>query len=80
MSTGKNGLGHIDYLESKLKGHKVITGIHRDTFKEFIPKYSLRRVKTKVVVEETKESVKSNYPKVQIDEVFLLGKHIEVLN
>jgi hypothetical protein len=82
MSTGKNGLGYIDYLENKQKGHKVIAGIYRETFKEFAPKYKLKRVKTKIIkiVEESKESVKHNYPKVQIDEVFLLGKHIEVLN
>ena len=54
MSTGKNGLGYIDYLENKQKGHKVITGINRDTFKDFVPQYKLKRTKTKAVAEEAK--------------------------
>ena len=53
VSTGKNGLGYIEYLENKQKGHKVIAGVNRDAFKDFIPKYRLKRVKaTKAAPEE----------------------------
>jgi hypothetical protein len=83
VSTYKNGLGYIEYLENKQKGHKVIAAVNRDTFKEFAPKFRLKRSKTKAVPEESKvqsTSTSTNYPKVQIDEVFLLGKHFEALN
>ena len=82
ISTGKNGLGYIEYLENKQKGHKVIAGVNKDTFKDFVPKYKLKRVKAnKAAPEESKvQSSSVNYPKVQIDEVFLLGKHFDALN
>lgn len=80
ISTGKNGLGFVDYLENKQKGHKVIAGINRDTFKEFVPQYKLKRVKASKSQPEESKFLSVNYPKIQIDEVFLLGKHFEALN
>ena len=44
----------------------MIAGVNRDTFKEFEPKYRLKRSKTKAVPEEAKVQTTSstNYPKV----------------
>jgi len=47
MSTGKRGLGFIDYTKDKSKGHKVITKVHRNMLDDYVPQVRLRRKKIK---------------------------------
>lgn len=83
MSTGKNGAGLIEYTEDAkfAKGHKVITQIYRKKLDDFVPEFKLKRIKKKDggAQEEQKQSV-GNYPKIEIQEVFQLGKNLNALN
>ena len=49
MSTGKNGVGLIEYTENAkfAKGHKVITAIYRKKLDDFVPEFKLKRNKKK---------------------------------
>lgn len=44
----------MEYNENKLKGHKMIFKIYREQLTDFVPKFKLRRTKTKAPVEESK--------------------------
>lgn len=80
MSTQKNGEGLISYQENKMKGHKLITQVLRESFADFVPQYNLKRIKKKA--EESKEEAVSStsYPQVKIEEVYLFGKNFETMN
>ena len=84
MSTGKNGAGLIDYSEDAkfAKGHKVITRIVRSKLEDFVPEFKLRRNKKKEGGnhEEQKQQSIKNYPLIDIQEVFQLGKNLNGLN
>jgi len=76
MSTDKGGDGLILYKE-KMKGHKVIQQIYRDKLEGFVPQFKLKKLKTnagKIEAKNTNEFGK--YPKIQIEEVFQLGKNL----
>jgi len=78
MSTAKNGAGLIVYAEDKVKGHKVLSQIVRKDLINYVPQYRLRRIKKKEEAKVTESNV--NYPKIQIEEVFQLGKKLETIN
>lgn len=54
VSTNKGGMNFLDYVESKQKGHKIVTKIYREKLTDFEPKFRLKRTKTKQPVEESK--------------------------
>ncbi len=58
--------GIIDYSEVKGVSHKLVTRIYRDCpeIKDYVPKYSLKRVKKANTTEEGSEQNASGYPKV----------------
>lgn len=80
MSTYKTGEGLIDFLENSVKGHKIITKVYRESLKDFVPQYGLRRIKRKA--EETKTETISGgaFPRVKIEVVHQLGKHLSSIN
>ena len=72
----------IDYEEDKRKGHKVVTKFYKEKLGEFAPQFRLKRTKTKNddgsnIPHVPKEI---DYPKVEIEEVYQLGKHLDKLN
>lgn len=83
MSEGKNGLGLISYVEEKKKGHKLITSVSTDWNADFVPQFKLKRVKNKQKDEEEKTQTGGSgdeYPKIEITEVYQLGKDISSMN
>ena len=83
VSTSKGGMSFLDYVEDKKKGHKLISKIHRDKMADFVPAFKLKRTKPSKAAPEESKQITSNvvsYPIVQIDEVYSLGRNIEVLN
>jgi translation initiation factor 2D len=80
MSTQKSGEGIIVYQESRTKGHKLITQVLRDQFSEFAPQYHLRRIKRKNEESKNEGTGSATYPKIGIEEVYLLGSNLAKLN
>ena len=69
--------GIIEYNEPKFLGHKVICKIDRKHSKllEFAPLYKLKRIR-KQESQQAQENDGSEYPKVLIEEVFLLDRFL----
>jgi hypothetical protein len=68
----------IVYSENKAKGHKLISQVLRAELNDFVPQFKLKHTKKKV--EESKSVAEDTYPKVQIEEVYQLGKNLAKLN
>ena len=82
--SAQKGQGYIDYTENKQVKHKMITKVYKAKQVDYAPLFRLKRQKNKGGgnAEESKVPAGDgpNYPKIQLDEVYQLGKNIEKLN